>query len=158
ALAAEDATAMIPRKPPGGLFTSDQLEVVFRRREGELDMLQRYHLIFMWAPNAHDQGLLAVDADPVTIRNAIRSIEANSSVTPRKGPDSPGEGAVVSREVLRTTLRRFHLVVQELKRRHGCRPALEMKDEYDVQDILRALLRVHVGDLRPEETTPSKGG
>lgn len=38
------------------------------------------------------------------------------------------------------------------------RPTVEMKDEYDVQDALNALLRLHFDDVRPEEWTPSYAG
>jgi hypothetical protein len=54
--------------------------------------------------------------------------------------------------------RRFPLFVQELRSRHSNRPALEVADEYDVQDILRAVLTLHFDDVRPEEWTPSYGG
>jgi hypothetical protein len=33
-----------------------------------------------------------------------------------------------------------------------------VQDEYDVQDILKALLRVHFNDVRPEEPNPSIAG
>jgi hypothetical protein len=33
-----------------------------------------------------------------------------------------------------------------------------ISDEYDVQDLLNALLRLHFDDVRPEEPTPSFGG
>jgi hypothetical protein len=38
------------------------------------------------------------------------------------------------------------------------RPTIEMKDEYDVQDALFAILRMHFDDVRSEEWTPSYGG
>ena len=34
----------------------------------------------------------------------------------------------------------------------------EIKDEYDVQDLLNALLRLNFDDVRPEEYTPSYAG
>ncbi|MGE1734013.1 hypothetical protein ACMFGQ_21070 (plasmid) [Enterobacter hormaechei] len=33
-----------------------------------------------------------------------------------------------------------------------------MNDEYDVQDLVHALLRLHFDDIRPEEYTPSFAG
>ena len=45
-----------------------------------------------------------------------------------------------------------------LRRRHSYRPTLEIGDEYDVQDLLNALLRLHFDDVRPEEWTPSYAG
>lgn len=54
--------------------------------------------------------------------------------------------------------RRFHLCADELRNRYSDRPGIEITDEYDVQDIMRALLRLHFNDVRPEEWTPSYGG
>ncbi|RUL84038.1 hypothetical protein TsocGM_21085 [Tautonia sociabilis] len=42
--------------------------------------------------------------------------------------------------------------------RHSNRTTIEFKDEYDVQDAMRALLYLHFADVRPEEWTPSYGG
>jgi REase_DpnII-MboI len=53
---------------------------------------------------------------------------------------------------------RFHLAAKQLQERHEKRPTLEIKDEYDVQDFLHSLLRVHFNDIRPEEWTPSYAG
>ena len=53
---------------------------------------------------------------------------------------------------------RFHAVVRQLRTRHGGRPTFEVDDEYDVQDLLHALLRLHFDDIRPEEWTPSYAG
>ncbi len=35
---------------------------------------------------------------------------------------------------------------------------MEIEDEYDVQDLLCALLKLHFKDVRPEEWTPSYAG
>jgi len=40
-----------------------------------------------------------------------------------------------------------------LRNRHENRTTLEIKDEYDVQDLLHSLLLVHFDDVRPEEYT-----
>ncbi|NNB42270.1 DUF2321 domain-containing protein [Pseudomonas chlororaphis] len=53
---------------------------------------------------------------------------------------------------------RFHLVAKQLRTRHADRDSLIVADEYDVQDLLHALLRVHFDDIRPEEWTPSYAG
>lgn len=53
---------------------------------------------------------------------------------------------------------RFHTVARQLKRRHEGRPTLEIRDEYDVQDLLHGLLRIDFDDVRPEEWTPSYAG
>ena len=55
-------------------------------------------------------------------------------------------------------LRRFHRTVRQLKHRHNDRIPLLIEDEYDVQDLLHAILRGLFDDVRPEEYTPSYAG
>lgn len=50
---------------------------------------------------------------------------------------------------------KFHLVARQLKERHEKRETLSIEDEYDVQDLLHALLKIYFDDIRPEEYTPS---
>ena len=54
--------------------------------------------------------------------------------------------------------RRFHQLALQLQVRHSGRPTLSFNDEYDVQDALHAILRVHFDDVRAEEWTPSYAG
>lgn len=53
---------------------------------------------------------------------------------------------------------RFHSIVCELNKRHENKPTLSIDNEYDVQDLLRALLKIHFDDVRTEEDTPSYAG
>jgi hypothetical protein len=53
---------------------------------------------------------------------------------------------------------RFHRVARQLRQRHGNRATLDVQDEYDVQDLLHALLIEAFDDVRPEESTPSYAG
>jgi len=53
---------------------------------------------------------------------------------------------------------RFPLVVRQLQNRHANRPPFVVKDEYDVQDLMHALLHLNFDDIRPEEWTPSYAG
>jgi len=55
-------------------------------------------------------------------------------------------------------LNRFHLVVRQLKHRHDSRDTLTIRDEYDVQDLLHALLLISFSDVRAEESSPSSAG
>jgi hypothetical protein len=61
-------------------------------------------------------------------------------------------------EIIEHLCNRFHLVARQLHSRHSNRPTLEIKDEYDVQDLFHALLKLHFDDIRPEEWTPSRAG
>ena len=53
---------------------------------------------------------------------------------------------------------RFSNVIRSIRKRHSNRKPLTVKDEYDVQYLLRILLSVSFNDIRPEETTPSYAG
>jgi hypothetical protein len=59
---------------------------------------------------------------------------------------------------IETICSRFHSVVRQLRVRHSNRPTLDVADEYDVQNLLHSLLRMHFNDIRPEEWTPSYAG
>lgn len=62
------------------------------------------------------------------------------------------------KEIVVRLLRRFHIAVRQLKHRYDDRPRYEVKDEYDVQDLLHVFLRGLFDDVRPEEYTPSYAG
>jgi DpnII restriction endonuclease len=53
---------------------------------------------------------------------------------------------------------RFHLVAKQLRSRYQDRETLNVQDEYDVQNLLHAILWLYVEDVRPEEYTPSYAG
>jgi hypothetical protein len=62
-------------------------------------------------------------------------------------------------ESLVTTLcQRFHQFAHQLLDRYSNRETVRIIDEYDVQDLMHALLRFHFDDVRAEEVTPSVGG
>jgi REase_DpnII-MboI len=56
---------------------------------------------------------------------------------------------------IETVASRFHRIARQLRRRHASRKTLDISDEYDVQDLLHALLLMFFDDVRPEEWTPS---
>jgi hypothetical protein len=60
--------------------------------------------------------------------------------------------------ILHGMLRRFDRYARQLTRRHGDRAGITISDEYDVQDILHALLRSLTNDVRAEEVAPSYAG
>ena len=54
--------------------------------------------------------------------------------------------------------KRFKKIAVQLTHRHDKRETLRIQDEYDVQDLLRALLSLYFDDVRAEEWTPSYAG
>ena len=61
-------------------------------------------------------------------------------------------------EILELIFNNFHTIAKQLTYRREDRPTLHIDDEYDVQDLLNALLLIPFDDIRPEEWTPSQGG
>lgn len=53
---------------------------------------------------------------------------------------------------------RFKEVAVQLTKRHDNRSTIIIENEYDVQDLLHALLKLYFDDVRPEEWTPSYAG
>ena len=67
-------------------------------------------------------------------------------------------GAAQAERNLQLLIERFHLVARQIRVRHDSRSTLEIADEYDVQDLLHALLTIFFDDIRKEEWTPSYAG
>lgn len=53
---------------------------------------------------------------------------------------------------------KFHNICRQVRSRYSGRDTLDVKDEYDVQDLLHSLLRLFFNDIRQEEYTPSYAG
>lgn len=66
--------------------------------------------------------------------------------------------AVDTSSELKRVFSRFHRVARQLRSRYNNRETIEVNDEYDVQDLLHALLRLYFDDVRAEEWTPSYAG
>lgn len=61
-------------------------------------------------------------------------------------------------DVLEKIFSTFNRVERQLRQRHANKHTLIVKDEYDVQDLLHAILKIFFSDIRPEEPTPSFAG
>lgn len=68
----------------------------------------------------------------------------------------PEEGKLL--DALDRIVRRFHAVAVQLRNRHEGRSTLDTNDEYDVQDLMHALLWLDFEDVRREEWVPSYAG
>jgi len=60
--------------------------------------------------------------------------------------------------ILENIFNRFPIFIRQLKKRHDNRQTIVVKDEYDIQDLLEAVLRLHFDDVRAEEWCPSYAG
>lgn len=61
-------------------------------------------------------------------------------------------------QILITILKNIDKSARQIKRRYNNRTTIEIKDEYDVQDLLHSILRAFFDDVRPEEYIPSYAG
>ena len=61
-------------------------------------------------------------------------------------------------EALQRVFSKFHLIARKLRDRYDSGETLDVGNEYDVQDLLSALLVLYFDDIRPEEWTPSYAG
>jgi len=83
--------------------------------------------------------------------------EVSAGVLPRPTPPtSPSTDADV--QLVLRACRKFHAIATQLRQRREDRPTLDIADEYDVQDLLHAILRLITDDVRAEEWTPSYAG
>lgn len=77
-------------------------------------------------------------------------------VAPVTQPPAGMEDA--TRDLLRKICTRFHLVARQLRLRKEYRPTLEINDEYDLQDLFYALLRLQFDEVGTEEWSPDYAG
>lgn len=94
-----------------------------------------------------------------TVSAVLTRIERNKNLfVGASGPVSIAESERKLVDALDQLILRFHAVAVQLRSRHSDRDTLDVNDEYDVQDLMHALLRLHFNDVRPEEWVPSYAG
>ncbi|MFO0105966.1 MAG: hypothetical protein ACK52H_01570 [Burkholderiales bacterium] len=95
-------------------------------------------------------GRVLPQGAPVDVEPSTSPATAPSIARPHK----PAKVEELLEVVVRGLRRAMHPLTH---RRKGSQP-LSFGSEYDVQDLLHALLRPWIGDIRPEEFTPSYAG
>ena len=70
----------------------------------------------------------------------------------RSGSESPQPAPL---DAVTRICRRFDVVARQLLRRRESRPTLTINDEYDVQDLMHALLLLEFDDVRSESWNPT---
>jgi REase_DpnII-MboI len=96
-----------------------------------------------------DAGLILYATESIVERTIRASIEETW-----KAPRNTQAATVLVRAICE----RFAIVANALSERHDNRSTITITDEYDVQDLIGALLKLHFADVRPEEWTPSYAG
>ena len=117
-------------------------------------------LRFKFIPSAHVDKRIAELMIYDACRSDLKTIKGLFSDYLRELQDEKTEAPEkpVEPECLERIFTRFRQVANQLTRRHNGRETLCIQDEYDVQDLLRALLSLYFDDVRPEEWTPSYAG
>jgi hypothetical protein len=118
--------------------------------------------------NSYNQGVrnftssssyASVEEIRAVISAVLTRIERNKNLFIQSvGPVSTTENTRQLLDALAQIILRFHAVAVQLRQRHAGRPTLDVNDEYDVQNLIHALLRLHFDDVRSEEWVPSYAG
>lgn len=70
----------------------------------------------------------------------------------------PTPSQLEATSILEKLFSRFHSVAKQLQERQREREPFIIRDEYDVQDLMKGLLQIYFEDIRPEEYCPSYAG
>ena len=128
-------------------FNAWRAEILTILRYTELDIAEDVEQIST-ERNRNHYNVMAVISTLQTIIDQLNKNILRTEQTVTVDPDT----------ALENLFNHFHKVARQLRTRYNSRPTLEIKDEYDVQDLLHALLLLHFEDVRPEEWTPSYAG
>lgn len=112
------------------------------------------------APNVASEVVPAPPVSPQVLKAAqsFQAMElpeappALASTKTEREANGQTEGATL--DMLRRVCARFHLVARQLRLRKEYRPTLEIADEYDLQDLFYALLRLQFDEVGTEEWAP----
>ena len=115
---------------------------------GEIEVLQGNH---RW------ESRLEIEVQREEFERVATALQSEVDSRRKAGPAAM-ESVTSPLEHLRNLILRFHSVAVQLRTRHDSRTTLDVVDEYDVQDLLYALLRIYFDDVRPEEWAPSYAG
>jgi hypothetical protein len=160
-------------KDHAGIHIASQDNYRLRRLVTELlDLLRDYvpgsmqHIDLI--TNSYNEGInnlgnsssyASVEEIRSVVGAVITRIERNPELfatAPAPIETSPNAGRLL--DALDRLVSRFHAVAVQLRDRHDSRTTLDANDEYDVQDLMHALLWLDFDDVRKEEWVPSYAG
>ena len=137
------------------LFSTTEISIEYERYQTRLLQVKSFGYRTDWRENWRNlkQDLTDKIDKLQDVVGRLELFEEPSTVLNREAADRNQ-----SMEKLRKMLNRFDKVARQLRHRHDNRNTLKMQDEYDVQDLLHALLKLEFDDIRKEEWTPSYAG
>jgi len=92
------------------------------------------------------------------LHNSLASILDRLELYPESKPNLQPDAITSGTSIVEHLAIHFHVFASQLGGRQKDREAFAITDEYDLQDIFRALLWLFFDDIRPEEYTPSYAG
>jgi len=133
-----------------------QAEMVIRRVCGDQSpYLPKLALIHYYTPFSTEYNPERWQSGTAQLLNLLTTVVKEIETFDTDGSPNASAGPI---DYVRRICERFHIVSRQLLERHDGRPTLEIENEYDVQDLMHALLRLFFDDIRPEEWTPSYVG
>lgn len=104
------------------------------------------------------EPLVKVDAVRFEVLELLEHILEMSEVKAFINPSSEVTETSETRDIVELICRNFHKYCLQMLRRHGGRQSIAVSDEYDVQDLMHAIFKLHFDDVRAEEYAPSYAG
>lgn len=131
------------------------IEKIFGKKTTHIECFNKYEIQTLRKINSRDYQIVyrQTKSGAAILKSFIDEINSyglESSV------NETAESSAIDKVQL--IINRFHQVARQLQARHSERNTIEINDEYDVQDLFHALLKLYFDDIRPEEYTPSYAG
>ena len=131
-----------------GVFEGWRTKILYSLQNSNLEALETINVISKLPPK-EVESIESVEVQLITLIDLLENdyIQLSNGETKNK-----------SQQELNLLFERFFKVARQLRNRHDNRDTISISDEYDVQDLLHALLLIFYDDVRPEEWTPSYAG
>lgn len=105
------------------------------------------------APAAVAEAPASPATKPEAGPGAIR--KTHEVPSPTLGTDSSASAEMDDLSTTKKLCQRFHMVARQLRLRGEYRSTVNIDDEFDIQDLMHALLRVYFDDIGTDEWTPA---
>lgn len=109
------------------------------------------------APVVSDQSISA-GMSPTVVRASQDTPQDKQPINLSRTPSVESAIDQDPLHLIRKVCHRFHTIARQLRLRRDYRPTLEVDDDYDLQDLLCALLKVEFDEVATEEWTPPYTG
>ena len=131
-----------------GVFEGWRTKILYSLQNSNLEASETINVISKLPPK-EVESIESVEVQLITLIDLLENdyIQLSNGETKNK-----------SQQELNLLFERFFKVARQLRNRHDSRDTISISDEYDVQDLLHALLLIFFDDVRPEEWTPSYAG